>query len=246
MVNPMSGELVRAVLRRGDPIVPHYFLRWPFTTDIYVPATRAAGQNGIGIFGLLNYYPGLIDFMTNHCADAKAATFNVVQVNGGGYDPGQHGHSMLRGETISSTADLPPARRISSCEGKLPPCSARHLGGDQLIQSQYSRRHTHLSCATFLYRSVCVALVSSSQAVTTMSATAETVPIAPEMSSLSLCSMHLTATGFQTIESLGSAARWVTASRLRCRAPTVASPDTFRAPAELQGRCGAHLPPEPR
>jgi hypothetical protein len=91
MVNPMSDELVRVLLRRGDPIVPHYFLRWPFRTDIHVPATRAAGQNVIGIFGLLDYYQskvGLIDFTTNHCADAKAATFIVMQVKRGGYDPG--------------------------------------------------------------------------------------------------------------------------------------------------------------
>jgi hypothetical protein len=58
MVNPMSDELVKALSRRGDPIVPHYFLRRPPKTDIYVPTTGAAGQNAPGTLGLLNDYPG--------------------------------------------------------------------------------------------------------------------------------------------------------------------------------------------
>lgn len=55
MVNPMSDELSR----RGDPTSRiTYFVRWPFKTDIYVPATRAADQDVFGILGLLNDYPG--------------------------------------------------------------------------------------------------------------------------------------------------------------------------------------------
>ncbi|KAH8997722.1 peptidase S8/S53 domain-containing protein [Lactarius hatsudake] len=57
-------------------------------TDAYTPNTR--GENVLGIVGFLGDYPSPTDltaFMRKYRSEAADATFTVVEVNGGGYDP---------------------------------------------------------------------------------------------------------------------------------------------------------------
>ncbi|KAH9027655.1 subtilisin-like protein [Lactarius hengduanensis] len=64
------------------------FLRYIYKTTEYTPA--AADRNALGIVGILNEYPNpedLATFMSEYRSDGTEATFTVVQVNGGGYDP---------------------------------------------------------------------------------------------------------------------------------------------------------------
>ncbi|KAH9010095.1 subtilisin-like protein [Lactarius deliciosus] len=70
-----------------NPVTPS-FLRWLYDTEAYTPNTR--GENALGIAGFLGHYPSQADleaFMRKYRSDAEDATFNVVEVNGGGYDP---------------------------------------------------------------------------------------------------------------------------------------------------------------
>jgi tripeptidyl-peptidase-1 len=86
MVNATSGELVRALSRRGTYITPSS-LRSLYKTEAYEPA--AMDQNALGILGFGNQYPSQKDlmlFMTNYREDAVTATYTVEQVNNGGYD----------------------------------------------------------------------------------------------------------------------------------------------------------------
>ncbi|KAH9164296.1 subtilisin-like protein [Lactarius sanguifluus] len=64
------------------------FVRWLYDTDTYTPSTR--GENVLGIVGFLGDYPSqgdLTAFMQKYRSEADDATFTVVNVNGGGYDP---------------------------------------------------------------------------------------------------------------------------------------------------------------
>ncbi len=99
MVNSTSGEFVRMLSRRDDDdsddeedIVRPEFLRRLYKTKGYVPA--AGGQNKLGILGLQNEYPSLLDllqFMANFRTDAVAAIFSVELINGGRYNRNQPG-----------------------------------------------------------------------------------------------------------------------------------------------------------
>ncbi|KAH9062394.1 subtilisin-like protein [Lactarius vividus] len=64
------------------------FLRWLYDTEAYIPG--AGGENVLGIVGFLGDYPSPTDlraFMQKYRFDASDATFTVIRVNGGGYDP---------------------------------------------------------------------------------------------------------------------------------------------------------------
>ncbi|KAH8979569.1 subtilisin-like protein [Lactarius akahatsu] len=70
-----------------NPVTPS-FLRWLYDTEAYTPNTR--GENVLGIAGFLGEYPSQADlgaFMRKYLSEAEDATFNVVEVNGGVYDP---------------------------------------------------------------------------------------------------------------------------------------------------------------
>ncbi|KAH9054950.1 subtilisin-like protein [Lactarius vividus] len=74
--------------RDGDRETTPPLLRWLYGTSPYTPV--ATDQNVIGIVGILNDYPSPADlatFMRTYRTDGADATFTVVQVNGGGYDP---------------------------------------------------------------------------------------------------------------------------------------------------------------
>ncbi|KAH9023934.1 subtilisin-like protein [Lactarius hengduanensis] len=64
------------------------FLRWLYDTETYTP--NAPGDNVLGIAGFLGDYPSPADltaFMQKYRSEANDATFTVVEVNDGGYDP---------------------------------------------------------------------------------------------------------------------------------------------------------------
>ncbi|KAH9009020.1 subtilisin-like protein [Lactarius deliciosus] len=70
-----------------NPVTPS-FLRWLYETEAYTPNTR--GENVLGIVGFLGDYPSQADleaFMRKYRSEAADATFTVVEVDGGGYDP---------------------------------------------------------------------------------------------------------------------------------------------------------------
>ncbi|KAH9040828.1 subtilisin-like protein [Lactarius hengduanensis] len=85
---PVSGEPVTVLSSRDDDLSTPSFLRSLYKTAEYRPA--AADRNVLGIFGMQNEYPSpkdLATFMSVYRSDGTDATFIVVQVNGGGYDP---------------------------------------------------------------------------------------------------------------------------------------------------------------
>ncbi|KAF8258987.1 subtilisin-like protein [Lactarius quietus] len=78
---------------RDEDIVPS-FLRSLYKTENYIPA--AAGRNVLGTVGFRETYPGpsiadLRTFMNLYRTDGVDATFTLVQLNGGGYDPSSPG-----------------------------------------------------------------------------------------------------------------------------------------------------------
>ncbi|KAH9160524.1 subtilisin-like protein [Lactarius sanguifluus] len=76
------------VLSSRDQYVTPSFLRSFYKTSSYVPL--AAGWNLLGIAGYLGDWPSLDDltqFMNRYRSDATSATYRVVQIKGGGYDP---------------------------------------------------------------------------------------------------------------------------------------------------------------
>ncbi|KAH8993825.1 subtilisin-like protein [Lactarius hatsudake] len=76
------------VLPRLDQYVTSSFLRSFYKTSTYVPS--AAGQNVLGVAGYNGDYPSpddLREFMNEYRSDATSATYSVVQIKNGGYDP---------------------------------------------------------------------------------------------------------------------------------------------------------------
>ncbi|KAH8982958.1 subtilisin-like protein [Lactarius akahatsu] len=86
---PVSAELLRVLSTRdGKRSTTPSLLRWLYGTSSYTPV--ATDQNALGIVGILNDYPNPADlaaFMRTYRSDGADATFTVVQVNRGGYDP---------------------------------------------------------------------------------------------------------------------------------------------------------------
>jgi tripeptidyl-peptidase-1 len=76
-----------SLLSRFQYVTPSS-LRWQYQTLGYVPT--ATHQNFLAVAGYLNDYLSLVDlrlFMDGYRTDADFATFTVIQVNNGGYDP---------------------------------------------------------------------------------------------------------------------------------------------------------------
>ena len=81
----VSGKLLTA---RQSPIVTPSLLRWLYKTAVYRPA--APIRNRLGILGIDEEYPSqsdLTQFMTRYRHAAGGASYNVVQWNGGEYNP---------------------------------------------------------------------------------------------------------------------------------------------------------------
>ncbi|KAF8263238.1 subtilisin-like protein [Lactarius quietus] len=87
------GDPVTVLSKRNGHAVTPWILRWLYKTDTYVP--KATDKNKVGIAGFLRDYPSPTDltaFMKKYRSDAVDATYNVIQVNGGRYNPGDPGH----------------------------------------------------------------------------------------------------------------------------------------------------------
>ncbi|KAI9463951.1 subtilisin-like protein [Lactarius psammicola] len=87
-----SGELVTVSSRDKEERVTPADLRWLYKTMGYVPA--APDRNALGIAGYLGQWPSPQDleaFMNEYRSDGVDATFEVVRINGGGYDPSNPG-----------------------------------------------------------------------------------------------------------------------------------------------------------
>ncbi|KAH8980544.1 subtilisin-like protein [Lactarius akahatsu] len=85
--NMATRERVTSLSSREVEVNPSV-LRWLYQTAEYVPA--AADRNVLAVTGYLDSYPSqadLTEFMSECREDAIGATFEVVQINGGGYDP---------------------------------------------------------------------------------------------------------------------------------------------------------------
>ncbi|KAH9057761.1 subtilisin-like protein [Lactarius vividus] len=93
-VHPSGGVMARekeVLSSREEYVVPSY-LRSLYKTLGYVP--KATDRNTLGIAGYGNQYPSpqdLAAFMVEYRTDGEDATFNVVQINGGRYDPNKPG-----------------------------------------------------------------------------------------------------------------------------------------------------------
>ncbi|KAH9033399.1 subtilisin-like protein [Lactarius pseudohatsudake] len=89
VAKPVSAEPVRVLSTRdGKRSTTPSLLRWLYGTSTYTPV--ATDQNALGIVGILNDYPDPADlaaFMRTYRSDGADATFTVVQVNRGEYDP---------------------------------------------------------------------------------------------------------------------------------------------------------------
>ncbi|KAH8991641.1 subtilisin-like protein [Lactarius hatsudake] len=88
-VKSTSGEPATMLSSRAkvNPVTVS-FLRRLYETEAYTPNTR--GVNVLGVVGFLGDYPSPTDltaFMRTYRSEAEDATFTVVNVNGGGYDP---------------------------------------------------------------------------------------------------------------------------------------------------------------
>ncbi|KAH9021333.1 subtilisin-like protein [Lactarius pseudohatsudake] len=88
-VKETSGEPATMLSSREkvNYITPS-FLRWLYDTETYTP--NSPGENVLGIVGFLGDYPSPADltaFMQKYRSEANDATFTVVEVNDGGYDP---------------------------------------------------------------------------------------------------------------------------------------------------------------
>ncbi|KAF8267514.1 subtilisin-like protein [Lactarius quietus] len=117
IVNATSGKRVRVLSRLDDPSVTPAVLRSLYKTENYMPA--AGGYNALGILGLQNDNPSRADFtrfMMEYREDAVDATFQVVPVNGGTYDPTQPGHETSMNVQYASAITY-PTPQIFYCTG---------------------------------------------------------------------------------------------------------------------------------
>ncbi|KAH9025521.1 subtilisin-like protein [Lactarius pseudohatsudake] len=96
LVKATSGDLVTALSRRDDSSddddddenVSLPMLHWLYKSAAYVPA--ATDRNILGVTGFVEQYPSPTDlrtFMDRFHSPGTGATYTVVQVNHGGYDP---------------------------------------------------------------------------------------------------------------------------------------------------------------
>ncbi|KAH8982942.1 subtilisin-like protein [Lactarius hatsudake] len=89
--HPGAGVEAQVLSSREEYVVPSY-LRWLYKTAGYAP--KATDRNALGIAGYGEEYPSpqdLTAFMVEYRTDGGDARFDVVQINGGGYDPNKPG-----------------------------------------------------------------------------------------------------------------------------------------------------------
>ncbi|KAH9033857.1 subtilisin-like protein [Lactarius hengduanensis] len=93
-MHPSAGVEARAkevLSSRAEYVTPSY-LRWLYKTSGYVP--KATDRNALGIGAYGKQYPSpqdLAAFMVEYRTDGEDATFDVVQINGGKFNPNKPG-----------------------------------------------------------------------------------------------------------------------------------------------------------
>ncbi|KAI9451468.1 subtilisin-like protein [Lactarius psammicola] len=126
VVNATSGKRVGVLSGRDDDddddgdVIKPLTLRRLYKTEAYVPA--AAGRNELGILGLRNEYPRLLDllqFMINFREDAVTATFSVFLINGGKYDADSPGQEANLDIQYSAAIIYPTPQTFYSTGGPL-------------------------------------------------------------------------------------------------------------------------------
>ncbi|KAH9073479.1 subtilisin-like protein [Lactarius deliciosus] len=127
-----SRELVTVLPSRDDDDgVQPSDLRWMYGTAEYVPA--AMDRNLVGITGQLNDYPSPEDlraFMTECRMDAEDATYEVVLINGGGYDPSHPASEANLGMQYSQAIAYPTPHRFYSIGGEMYMSNNKPLADD--------------------------------------------------------------------------------------------------------------------
>ncbi|KAF8257382.1 subtilisin-like protein [Lactarius quietus] len=105
----VSRKPVAVLSSRNDEVTPS-LLTWQYQTFAYTPA--ATDKNSLGILGFENEYPNRVDltkFMTEYSnsGGGEAATFTLVQVNGGGDDPSNPGKEANTNVQYASALTYP-------------------------------------------------------------------------------------------------------------------------------------------
>ncbi|KAH9041497.1 peptidase S8/S53 domain-containing protein [Lactarius deliciosus] len=106
--------------RAKDNYITPSFLRWLYDTETYTP--NAPGENVLGIVGFLGDYPSPADltrFMQKYRSEADDATFTVVEVNDGGYDP-THPHEEANMDIQYTEAMAYPTPHVFYSTGRGP------------------------------------------------------------------------------------------------------------------------------
>ncbi|KAH9062387.1 subtilisin-like protein [Lactarius vividus] len=121
LVKSASGDPAMMLSSRAevDQVTPA-FLRWLYDTATYTPV--AIGENVLGVVGLLGDDPSpadLWEFMGKYRPEAEDATFTVVEINGGGYDP-THPHEEANLDIQYAEAMAYPTPHIFYSTGKGP------------------------------------------------------------------------------------------------------------------------------
>ncbi|KAH9035172.1 subtilisin-like protein [Lactarius deliciosus] len=113
-----AGELGTVLSSRQGPYVTPSFLRWLYKTSNYVPF--AADRNVLGIVGFRGNYPSpgdLRQFMNEYLFDATSAAYSVVEIKGGGYDPGKPDPEANLNMQYTSAMAFPTPRIFYSTGG---------------------------------------------------------------------------------------------------------------------------------
>ncbi|KAH8982702.1 subtilisin-like protein [Lactarius akahatsu] len=123
-----SGEPATMLSSRAkvDFVTPS-FLRWLYDTETYAPNTQ--GENVLGVVGFLGDYPSPTDltaFMQEYRSEASDATFTVVDVNRGGYDP-THPSEEANMDIQYAEAMAYPIPHIFYSTGQGPSGTEEHL-----------------------------------------------------------------------------------------------------------------------
>ncbi|KAH8985664.1 subtilisin-like protein [Lactarius akahatsu] len=120
LVKSASGEPAMMLSSRAEVnYVTPPFLRWLYDTATYAPI--AMGENVLGVAGFLGDNPSPADLLTfmREYRDVDDATYEVVKINGGGYDP-THPHEEANSNIQYAEAMAYPTPHIFYSTGKGP------------------------------------------------------------------------------------------------------------------------------
>ncbi|KAH9011972.1 subtilisin-like protein [Lactarius deliciosus] len=115
-----EGDPGTVLLSRDQDVTPSS-LRSFYKTSSYVPS--ATDQNVLGAAGYLSDYPSpddLREFMNEYRSDATDATYSVVKIKGGGYDPSNPANEANLNIQYTSAIAYPTTRIFYSLGGGDP------------------------------------------------------------------------------------------------------------------------------